>query len=294
MGKDEIINLDTCVENALELFTKEKLPKLSIPYKRPLVVGSGNAAVTGRIIFGNKDAVFADESTYKEKLKSVKVDGAVLISASGGKHAPILAKALRKKKISTMLLTNNKDALAISHVDKSYVFPKNPEPYTYNTSTYLSMIFGKTKENPKTIQTFIRRSIKNKIPDFSKYTAFFIIVPNELDSIREMFTTKFDELFGGVINGRVFTEDQIKHAKTLVETKKECFIGLGVNNKDWGLVRYNFPLPKGVKHAGAIAIGYWIIGQIQKQKPPYFKRGLEAYTKKVSRMFNQDIKPVVE
>ncbi len=290
----EIINLDTCVENALELFTKEKLPKISIPYKRPLVVGSGNAAVTGRIIFGDKDAVFADESTYEEKLKTVKVDGAVLLSASGGKHAPILAKALRKRKIPTTLLTNNPDALAIPHVDKSYVFPKNPEPYTYNTSTYLSVIFGKTKEDPKAIHAFIKRSIKNKIPDFSKYSAFFIIVPNELDSIREMFTTKFDELFGGRINGRVFTVDQVKHAKTLVETKKECFIGLGVENKDWGLVRYNFPLPKGAKAAAAIAVGYWIIGQIQKQKPPYFKQGIKAYTQKVSKMFNQDIKPIVE
>jgi len=264
----EFIDLDTCVEDALKLFEKEKIPKISISYKRPLVVGSGNAAVTGRIIFADKDAIFADESSYEQKLKSAKVDGAVLLSASGGKHAPILAKALKKKKISTTLLTNNKDALAIPYVDKSYVFPKNPEPYTYNTSTYLSMIFGKTKEDPKTTQDFIKKSIKNKIPDFSKYTAFFIIVPNELDSIREMFTTKFDELFGGRINGRVFTEDQVKHAKTLVETNKECFIGLGVNNTDWGLVRYNFPLPKNAKAAAAIAVGYWIIGQIQKQKPP--------------------------
>lgn len=292
--KKKIIDLDECVENALDLFTKEKLPRINIPYKRPLVVGSGNAAVTGRIIFGDKDAVFADESTYEEKLKAAKVDGAVLISASGGKHAPILAKALRKKRISTTLLTNNKDALAIPHVDKSYVFPNNPEPYTYNTSTYLSMIFGKTKEDPKKVRSFIKKSIKNKIPGFSSYTAFLIIIPNELDSVREMFTTKFDELFGGKINGRVFTEDQIKHAKTLVETKKECFIGLGVNNKEWGLVRYNFPLPKGVKYAAAVAIGYWIIGQIQKQKPPYFKRGVEAYTKKVSKMFNQDIEPIAK
>ena len=67
-----IPNLDVCVLAALELFAKQKIPKITIPYKRPMVVGSGNAAATGRIIFENEDAVFADESTYLNKLKRLK------------------------------------------------------------------------------------------------------------------------------------------------------------------------------------------------------------------------------
>ena len=63
--------LDKVVIDALNLFKKSKLPKLNLKYKRPLVLGSGNAAVTGRIIFADKDAIFADEGNYKQKLKAI-------------------------------------------------------------------------------------------------------------------------------------------------------------------------------------------------------------------------------
>ena len=56
---DTIPDLDVAVLGALELFQKEKLPRIEISYKRPLVVGSGNAEATGRIIFEDTDAVFA-------------------------------------------------------------------------------------------------------------------------------------------------------------------------------------------------------------------------------------------
>jgi hypothetical protein len=61
-------NLDTVVLAALELFSKTKLPKLNFKkLKRPIILGSGNAAVTGKIIFKNNDAIFANESNYKSQ-----------------------------------------------------------------------------------------------------------------------------------------------------------------------------------------------------------------------------------
>ena len=48
------------------------------------LVGSVNAAATGRILLEKADAVFANESTYEAKLASIRgIDGATLISASG-------------------------------------------------------------------------------------------------------------------------------------------------------------------------------------------------------------------
>ena len=67
-----IPDLDICVLGALELFSAQKVP--SIPFKqfkRPLVIGSGNAEATGKIIFKDADAVFANENTYEEKLKKL-------------------------------------------------------------------------------------------------------------------------------------------------------------------------------------------------------------------------------
>ncbi|MAG53075.1 MAG: hypothetical protein CMH62_03885, partial [Nanoarchaeota archaeon] len=221
------------------------------------------------------------------------IDGAILISASGTKHAPIIAKELRRRK-KTILLTNNHNAPASKFVNKTFVFPKNVEPYTYNTSTYMSILIAKTKENPKKI---LKQIDKIKIPKtFRKYDAFYIFVPEKFDLVREMFLTKFDELFGSKISGRVFTVEQTKHAKTVVPSKKEFFIGLGCDDKYkmFGKHKMCVPLSPKADYAEVLAVGYYVIGFIQKQHPQYFKDNIEAYTKEASKLFKYEIKPIVE
>ncbi|MAF50666.1 MAG: hypothetical protein CMH64_01110 [Nanoarchaeota archaeon] len=290
----KLIDLDECVINALNLFTEETLPKLNIKFKRPLVVGSGNAAVTGKMILEDKNAIFADEGNYKHKLKKVKVDGAILISASGTKHAPIIAKELKKRRIKTILLTNNQNAPASKFVKETLIFPKNSEPYTYNTSTYMSILLAKTKESSKHILKQIK---KIKYPkNLRKYDAFYMFVPEKFDLVREMFMTKFDELFGSKISGRVFTVEQTKHAKTVVPSKKEFFIGIGCDDryKLFGRHKMCIPLSSKANYAEVLAIGYYIIGQIQKQHPQYFKNNIENYTKEASKLFKTKIEPIVK
>src|SRR3989344_7859869 len=104
--------LDVAVLGALERFGEEKLPEFPVvDRKRPLIVGSGNAAATGRILFRDTDAVFADESNYQQKLEAIPaIDGAIIISASGGKDAPRIAEDLKNRGLPLWLLTNNPDA----------------------------------------------------------------------------------------------------------------------------------------------------------------------------------------
>ena len=292
MKKGDFIDLDECVINALELFSKAELASIEISYRRPLVVGSGNGAVTGEILFGDKDAVFADESNYLQRIQNSKVDGCVIISASGGKHAPIIAKEMKSRGIETTLITNNPDAPAKEFVSKSLIFLKNHEPYTYNTSTYMGMILSKTHENPAEILQFIK---KLKTPkNLKKYDSVFMIVPEEFDKIRGMFMTKFDELFQPIISGRVFTPEQAKHAKTVIPSKKELFLSFGYNNKIFGpkTNRINISLPKNASFAAMMAIGYYVIGQIQKQNKPYFKDNIERYCREASKVFGEEIKPI--
>ena len=294
--KEELINLDECVINALNLFIEKGIPKFELPsFVRPLVVGSGNAAVTGKIIFEDADAVFADESNYMQKLDAIKtIDGAVLISASGGKHAPIIAAELKKRGIKTILLTNTENSAAGKLVDIVNVFAKNPEPYTYNTSTYLGMILSKTGEDPKKILDAIEK-IKNTIPnDLSKYKAYFILIPDEFEDIREFFLTKFDELFGPNLVGRVFTPDETKHAKTVEPSDTELFIGLGYDDELFGKNRLNIELPKGFSYGMLLAVGYYVIGQIQKANPPYFKENIERYIAEASKIFGEKLSVIVE
>jgi hypothetical protein len=279
----ELINLDKCVINALDLLSSSKFPKIKNIFKNPLIVGSGNAAAIGKILF---HGIFANESNYLEKLKTEKIDGCILISASAGKHSPIIAKQMKKKKIKTILLTNNPKGKATKFVDKTYVFPKNIEPYTYNTSTYLGMILAKTNEDPQKILNFLK---KLKIPALKKYNSYYFIVPEKFDPIRELFETKFDELFGPMIQGEAFTYEQTKHAKTLVKSNKELFISLGVDNKAFGKNKLNSKLPKWADFGLIFCLGYYIIGKIQESNKPWFKENIENYVKEASKLFNEKI-----
>jgi len=300
---ENIPDLDVAVLGALELFQKEDLPKIKVDmYKRPLVVGSGNAEATGRIIFQEFDAVFASESDYEGKLKATQsIDGVVLVSASGEKHAPIIAKTARKYNKHVTLITNSTNSSASKELDHThdydeYVFPKNREPYTYNTSTYMGMILGHTGENPAEIYKFIQNQVGNvTLPDLSKYDKFYVIVPPQFSGIIRMLEVKFIELFGRNIARDVETSEYVPHATT-VAPSDELFISFGYENKTWGKPenRLQIPLPEWGSYGAMMAIGYYTIAQIQKQHPPYFKQNIEAYTKFVSKIFGHEISAIVE
>lgn len=297
---ENIPDLDVAVLGALELFEKEGVPKLTREiYQRPLVVGSGNAEATGRIIFGDLDAVFASESTYQKKLEKIQnIDGVILLSASGAKHAPIIAKKAKALGKPVTLLTNNPHSEAAQIVGEGniFIFPKNREPYTYNTSTYLGMILGATGESPHAIHEFIKNQIDQlPLPDFSQYDKYFLIIPPRFSEIVRMLEVKFIELFGRRIARDVETSEYLKHATTVVPAN-ELFISFGEENTLWGdpQKRLNLPLPEKASYGAMMAVGYYIIGKIQKQHPPYFKENLVAYTQKISTIFGHKITPIVE
>lgn len=282
---EELISLDECVVNALKFFSKINLPKIKTKFKNPIVIGSGNAAALGKILFPK--AIHANESNYKEILKDSRPDASIIISASAGKHSPLIVKYLKNKKIPTLLLTNNPEGKATSLADETLIFPSISEPYTYNTSTYLGMILSMTKEDPKKILKFLE---KIKIPSLKKYNSFLFIVPEKYDFIREFYETKFDELFGPKVWGKAFTFEETKHAKTVVISQKELFIGLGIQNKTFGENRLNYKVPKNASFGLMFCFGYYIIGKIQSQSSPYFKKNISNYVKKISRIFKEEIK----
>lgn len=300
-----LIGLDECVVNALHLFadpeTEFPSPDLAV-LKRPLVVGSGNAIATGRIIFDDRDAVFADESTYRSKLDAIaNIDGVVLLSASGGKHAPDIARDVKARGRRIILFTCNPAPSAKHDVDEVHVFPSLPEPYTYNTSTYMAMMMACLASDPKaearTILEHIRRAVDLALKDSGQhlgdYDAFYLLVPEQFDLIRVMLTTKFVELFARRIARDVFTWEQAKHATTVVEAPKELFIAFGRENTTWGKERLNIPLPENATYPGMMAVGYYVTGKIQAQKPDWFKQSIIPFTQKASAVFGENIGPIV-
>lgn len=297
--QDNLPDLDEVVLAALELFAQVAVPEVSVDFEKPLVVGSVNGAATGRILFSDREAVCTDESSYQEKLEAVSgIDGAVVLSASGAKHAITIAQELQRRSLPTVLFTNNPDAPARQFIspERVHVFPKNREPYTYNTSTYMGFILSKTKEDASAILSFIAQEVAPRMPDVTAYSAHCLIVPPHFNELRPMLSTKYDELFGPKLVGRVFTSEQMMHAKTVVRSDSELFISFGAENVHFGSPehRLHIPLPEGADHAAMMAIGYYVIGCMQRQLPAYFKENIGRYVEEASEVFGSTIPVIVE
>lgn len=294
-------DLDEVVLGALQFLATANIPKLPVTtHRRPLVIGSVNALRTGEIMFAHVDAVFADESSYQQKLHEVTdIDAVYIISASGGKHAVGIAQEVAKLALPVYLVTNASDAKAAQYIEKDhvYVYPRIREPYTYNTSTYMGMLLGPGEESAKDVLAFIEENVIHAIPaTFGGCSSFLLLVPPQFAQLRGMFETKFDELFPPEIAGRAFTYEEAKHAKTVVPSLGQCFISFGHENVHFGtdVQRVTIPLPEGAGPVAMLAIGYFVIGHIQKQQPPFFKEHISEYVRLASHMFGYQIHEIVE
>ena len=157
------------------------------------------------------------------------------------------------------------------------------------------MLLCALSDDPQTILNWIKQKVQPCISDdLSNYDAHFFLIPTELEFVGELFVTKFDELFGSQISGRVFSPEQAKHAKTVVPSDTELFTSFGYKNEYFGNHRLHIPLPKKVSPVTLMAVGYYVIGRIQKQNNPYFKDNIEAYTQFASKVFGNELKPIVD
>lgn len=295
----DLPDLDEVVLGSLEYLSTVTFPDLNVyAHDAPLVVGSGNALQTGKILFYNTNARFSEEGNAHEMFSRDIYDALYIISASGGKHAIMLAQKGVASGIPTYLVTTNEHSPAANIVgrDMTFTYPHIREPYTYNTSTYLSMLFGMKKESPEHIMSFIEEHVAPAIPNNLKdFNAFLLTVPPKFKTIRKMFETKFDELFGPYVAGRSYTVEEVKHAKTVITSDTQCFIhfGDGISLGSPG-GRVTIPLPPDCGPAALIAIGYYVIGRIQRAHHPYYKEHIKEYVEEASKLFEQEILVIVE
>lgn len=296
--EENLPSLPEVTLGALELFDLKGLPKLDLSkHKKPLVVGSGNAISTAKILFEGVQATFANESDYLDKMK-LDIDSIYIFSASGGKHAPIVAKAAKKKKLPTYLITCTKGSQAEKVVGEknTTVTIKNREPYTYNTSTYLGWILSKTQEDPRKILNFIEKKVDPVIPNcLSNFKGFLLVTKDEFLNVNPLFEVKFIELFGRTFGKDVKTTEEIKHAITVVPAKGELCINFTTEKIDYKGKDLKIPIPKNAKIGAMMAIGYYVIGKIQEQNEQYFKDNIKAYIKRNAKgSFGKAISTIVE
>jgi len=286
--------LDETVLAALEFFNKKRPTTLKIDsFSFPIVVGSGNAYNTAQIIFSGRKAIIASESNFKEILNSYQdliknktISEAIIISASGEKDSVWEIKLAKKYKLKTVLLTCNIKSSAAKIANEVILYEKLPEPYTYNVSTYLGMLISTKKEEVKDIKKVINSL---KLPNLKKYQAYSFILPDKFAFIAPMLEIKRDELFGSNLSLRAFSYGQARHAKFVNNSEKELVISLG-ENEYFGLKknRWEIKIPKNSGNSLIMALAYYLVGQIQKNKPPYFKKNIAKFCLEGPRAYGKN------
>ncbi len=281
MKKENLPSLGKITLDAISYFAKKKPSKLNLKnFKFPLVIGSGNAYNAGQIIFGRQKAIFANESNFREITKNYReliskkiISEAVIISASGEKDSVWEVKLAKKLGLKTSLLTCSPNSSAAKIADHVYIYHKLPEPYTYNTSTYLGMILGVTQEDPKQILKYLK-SIK--LPrDYREYTSYALVLPDKFAALAPMLEIKGHELFGPKLSLRAFSEGEARHAKFVIRDEKELVISFA-KNLYFGQPkhRWEIKLPKNNDYGLMMVITYFLVGQIQEAKTPWFQKNI--------------------
>lgn len=277
--------LDEIVHSSLDFFVEN--PPLIIDISKfslPFVVGSGNAINTGKILFSEHAAIFADESNFKTTVSAYKpvvekglIRDAVIISASGEKDSVWESELSKKLGLKTTLLTCKPNSTAAKIADRVISYKSIAEPYTYNTSTYLGMILSATGENPREIKQYISNLV---LPlGFDQYISYAFILHDMFVNIAPMIMVKGDELFGPHVMIRAVAEGHARHAKFVHRWDKELVMSLGVVNKYFGdpAHRWDIRLPTGTNFGFVMAVTYYLCGMIQKAKPPYFMKNVGVF-----------------
>lgn len=276
--------LNLSVLKALDFFQNNRPTGLNLKkYPFPIVVGSGNAYNTGVALFSSQKALFANESNfvellrrYRDLIKNKTISHAVIISASGEKDSIWEVKAAKKAGLKTVLLTCSPDSAAAKLSGEVFSFRKLPEPYTYNTSTYLGMLMAAGGEKAENIISSI---LQLKLPNnYKKYRAYAFILPDEWTAIAPMLEIKKSELFGPKLSIRAFSAGEARHAKFVIRTKEELVISFE-ENKFFGDPKSRFEIkpPKTAGLAWAMAVSYFLIGLIQDSNPDYFGQHIKHF-----------------
>ncbi|MEC8220999.1 MAG: hypothetical protein VX028_02905 [Nanoarchaeota archaeon] len=303
--ENSIPDLDVVLLGALEKFMRDGLSEIEFPsFDKPLIGASVNALTTAKMLFGER-AQYVDENTLREDVESLakQCDGAIVFSASGGKHAPILAKQFQELGLDTYAVTctNGSQVEGVVGREKTIVTKKNREPYTYNTSTYLGWMFSGVSmdvQDVKELYDFILKEVDPVIPkNIHEHFGYYLLVPNTAGYVGNLFDVKFEELFGTLVPWQTHTFETSMHAKTVIAPQYCLAFGEGeLPVHVYEENTFRVPLPENFTNAHVMAIGYYVIGKIQRGKHPYFKESLKSYIleNKKKGEFAQAINLIVE
>ncbi len=114
--------------------------------------------------------------------------------------------------------------------------------------------------------------------DFSRFSSFFVVIPNEFALLKNMIETKFIELFGRKVARDVATFEQIKHAMTVIPDDNELFVVFeNEKNQQFGKNQLDLPIFDRENYGPMMLGAYFTVGKIQRALPNYFMENIAQY-----------------
>jgi hypothetical protein len=292
--QSKIPPLSYYVRRALDFIGENRGFKLNLPEsRRTLVVGSGNAYWTGRLIYRLSDRKFshAEEVQAIHHIDSEHEDlgDVTIVSATGSRQVVDVAKYAMDKGLKVNSITCNPNSelkAALGERINEILIPSISEPPTINTASYGMMLYGITGEGPKPITDFLQE-INAPSQGYATYDSFSTILPDSMLELGRMASWKMHEIFGRSRGTLGTNATQLIHGGAVRDSDRELFIGIGVGGKVFDRIRRVPPpeekrhivsLPAGFGPLGYFMTTYHIIGMIQEQlNDRGFGRGLETY-----------------
>jgi hypothetical protein len=161
----------------------------------------------------------------------------------------------------------------------------------------MGWVLANTWENPQEIYKYIQEIIDPILEsfDFSQFSSYLLVTPNNFSGVNQLFRVKFIELFWRKIARDVFSYEHMKHAITVVPDNNELAISFWEWEFDFENKKLNIPLPKNCDLAMIMAIWYYVIWKIQKSYPNYFGENIWNYISRANESwFSKGLKVIVD
>ena len=98
--------------------------------------------------------------------------------------------------------------------------------------------------------------------DFSRFSSFFVVIPNEFALLKNMIETKFIELFG----------------RKVIPDDNELFVVFGnEKNQQFGKNQLDLPIFDRENYGPMMLGAYFTVGKIQRALPNYFMENIAQY-----------------
>jgi len=298
------------VRAGLEFFVRNEarpgfLPEFPYSVDEPVfAVGRGNAERVADLIFANfRNSTVTDQDAFLEHYEKVRAANprVVLVSSSGGKGLENVMEYFKSTHVPYDLFTCKDGTEVGESADNLYLFPSSDEPFSYNFSTYFSMLLSSFGESPSSILELI-----NSIPEFDVHTAYAMAAPSRYEkNIRGMFDHKCNELFGGNKKPSLWSESDIDHGAGIVRADGSVIFGVGIPeerseriagyisayDKERSQTRRYISVPFTPEHSYAayMAVMYHIIGKVQEKMPDLFGQNVEEHIRATNAVTDWEV-----